>query len=50
MMEDTKIHLCNTCIYTIPECSVYAEDLEFGDGLGNDNIIKCPKHQTEVES
>jgi hypothetical protein len=40
MFMDTKIHLCNTCErrYSL-ECM--PDVIEFGDGLGNDNIIQC---------
>lgn len=39
--ENSKTHLCDSCIcggYS-PECP--SENLEFGDGYGNDNIIRC---------
>ena len=36
---DRKRHLCDTCELTYPECS--STIVEFGDGVGNDNIIKC---------
>jgi len=41
---DRKTHLCATCqLYNkFPECLPADDDLvEFGDGLGNDNIINC---------
>lgn len=36
-----KLHLCNICIYKYPECN--CEMLEFGDGVGHDNITNCDK-------
>ena len=38
---DTEEHLCNTCLKSsnIPEC--ISDDVEFGNGVGNDNIIAC---------
>jgi len=36
------LHLCISCRNTYPDCS--AEGLEFGDGKGNDNIIKCDSY------
>ena len=44
-MIDTKINLCDTCVFEIPTCDGCGENhygIEFGDGFGNDNIIKCP--------
>lgn len=34
-----KIHLCDSCVYNFPNCN--AENIEFGNGKGTDNIIKC---------
>jgi hypothetical protein len=39
ILGNTKINLCDTCVYSIPECR--AKEIEFGDGLGNDNVIEC---------
>lgn len=36
---DTKIHLCDSCLNSFPECS--PKIIEFGEGKGNDNIVKC---------
>lgn len=38
---DTKENLCDKCQRRseIPECM--PDDLEFGNGIGNDNIIAC---------
>ena len=46
-MKDTKIHLCDSCKYIVPECE--PEKIEFGDGFGNDNVIECFKHEKEGE-
>lgn len=53
--KDTTINLCDTCMNRMdyPNClpsgEVSAEDVvEYGDGLGNDNIIKCPNHKPET--
>lgn len=40
---DTKINLCDDCIFSIAECRAKPEDVTYGDGIGNDNIIKCSK-------
>lgn len=37
------LHLCDTCIYTVPECEPV--EVEFGDGLGNDNVIACSQYK-----
>lgn len=36
---DTKKHLCDSCKKTYPSCDCYY--IEFGNGQGNDNIIRC---------
>lgn len=38
-MVDTKRHLCDSCCNNFPTC--ISEKIEFGDGLGNDNVIEC---------
>lgn len=35
----TKLHLCENCIYSYPSCN--ANDVKFGYGKGNDNVIEC---------
>lgn len=45
VVKDTKINLCDNCIYTLPECE--ASGIEFGDGVGGDNVIKCDKFETK---
>jgi len=32
-------NLCDYCDYNIPECG--AENIEFGNGFGNDNVVTC---------
>lgn len=39
--EDMLIHLCDTCKYAYPECPSKADDVTFGNGVGNDNICEC---------
>jgi len=34
-------HLCTTCICEYPECDPETETMEFGDGMGGDNVIAC---------
>ena len=36
---NSKINLCEFCIFKYPECE--CNELLFGDGIGKDNIIKC---------
>lgn len=38
---NNKIHLCNSCQKTYLECDSKAEDIIFGNGIGNDNICAC---------
>ncbi len=42
---DTKINLCDTCVYSVPDC--LPNDIEFGDGFGNDNVIKCNQYMND---
>ncbi len=41
---DTKVNLCDTCRLRNDYPICCSPDIEFGDGKGNDNIIKCSKH------
>ena len=36
--ENSIDNLCDTCGSCIADCG---GDPEFGDGIGNDNVIKC---------
>ena len=42
--KNSKDNLCDSCELKgqIPEC--FNDDLEFGDGRGNDNIIECKNY------
>ncbi len=39
IIGDTKVNLCDTCKLDYPACD--SPNVEYGDGAGNDNIIKC---------
>ncbi len=39
VVEPSKVNLCDYCQREYPACD--SQDVEYGDGLGNDNIIKC---------
>lgn len=41
--EDTKINLCNSCTQELPTCGAIHNDIRYGDGIGNDTIIRCQK-------
>ena len=43
---DTKINLCDTCIFCFATCT--CDEVEFGDGVGGDNIIECFLYEKEV--
>lgn len=36
--KDKTENLCETCGFCIPVCD---QDVEFGNGIGNDNVIEC---------
>lgn len=48
-MKDTKRNLCDACKFNIPECQALNTDIEFGDGLGNDNVIECKFYEVREE-
>ena len=37
--SDSTENLCDTCPKCIADCD--GKSLEFGDGIGNDNVIQC---------
>jgi hypothetical protein len=43
---DSKINLCEYCHNSFPECNPDDIEIEFGTGVGDDNIIKCSKHKS----
>lgn len=46
----TKINLCDECSRRddIPVCIPIGDDIKFGDGFGDDNVIECTNY-VEVE-
>ena len=42
---NNKVHLCDSCKYTYPECPCKTDDVIFGNGKGNDNICACSKYE-----
>lgn len=34
-------NLCDTCLLSVPECQPDEGLMEYGDGLGGDNVIAC---------
>jgi hypothetical protein len=44
---DTKVNLCDTCKFHIPECmsEITVADVKYGNGKGNDNIYSCKKYE-----
>ena len=43
----TKANLCNYCAKDFPTCK--PDHVEFGNGPGKDNVIKCSGHVWDVE-
>lgn len=41
---DTE-HLCDTCQFHMPDCDPEDEFIEFGSGVGNDNVIACATYR-----
>ena len=44
--KDTTINLCDTCLNIFPTCTQTI--LEFGNGPGNDNVIKCSEYNGKM--
>ena len=42
-ISDTEANLCDTCPLSMLECPK-ATVLEFGNGVGNDNIVACSEY------
>jgi hypothetical protein len=42
---DSKINLCDVCIHRKEYPTCESEDVKFGDGIGNDNIIICHNYK-----
>ena len=43
---NTKINMCDSCIYHFSDCK---QDLiEFGNGFGNDNVIICSSYMPQA--
>jgi hypothetical protein len=38
---EARLHLCESCKKQFPECEVTEDNVVFGSGKGNDNIIGC---------
>lgn len=49
IMENNQVHLCNSCFKSYPECSDDEHSIEFGDGIGCDNICCCNKYEPLLE-
>ena len=47
IIGDTKVNLCDTCVKEYPVCD--SPNVEFGDGVGLDNIIKCAIYSVKSE-
>lgn len=48
-LESTKVHLCDGCHrgHTFPMCLPDEDEVEYGNGNGIDNIIKCTDYEPE---
>lgn len=38
---EARLHLCESCAKEYPECDATSDDIMFGRGIGNDNVIGC---------
>lgn len=45
---DSTAHLCDFCARSCETPLCWGDNLEFGDGRGNDNIIACPNFTGEL--
>lgn len=44
----TKDNLCDTCKLSYPSCPADETDIEFGDGIGEDNVIDCTYYDEDL--
>lgn len=42
---NNKVHLCDSCTHSYPDCSAKGHDVLFGNGKGNDNICCCNQYE-----
>lgn len=49
-MENNHVNLCNSCCNRYPECGVEDNDIDFGDGIGEDNICCCNHYEPVMEN
>ena len=40
--KNTELNLCDSCDFCIAYCN---QDVKFGNGIGNDNVIECNGYQ-----
>lgn len=45
---DNKVNLCDSCVYTYPDCAATINDVIFGNDIGNKNICACKYYLTNV--
>ena len=38
---EARLHLCESCANTYPDCDATADGIAYGCGTGNDNVIGC---------
>jgi hypothetical protein len=43
--KDSKSNLCEKCMFDVPTCG--SQNIKFGDGVGNDNVIECSNFLTK---
>ena len=46
--QKNSVNLCDSCRYDYPECPSGADDVLYGNGIGNDNICCCNKYCADV--
>ena len=44
---DTKRNLCDTCKHVFPDCN---GEIEFGDNIGSNNIIRCTSYKKKPQT
>jgi len=50
-MIDTKRNICEECehVSELPECMPWEDDeIIWGNGVGNDNIVQCKNYKGEL--
>lgn len=47
--KDKNDCLCDSCVFRYPECGGQDVEIDFGTGIGFDNIVECDGYEPDGE-